>query len=40
MAGDPLLVNGRINRTIATLVRVAPRSLIRAVEKRLGHRKL
>jgi short-subunit dehydrogenase len=40
MAGDPLLVNGRINRTIAALVKVAPRWLIRAVERRLGHRKL
>jgi uncharacterized protein len=40
MAGDPIYVNGGINKTIATLVRVAPRWLIRAVEKRLGHRRL
>lgn len=40
MQGLPIYVNGRINRTIATLVRVAPLWLIRAVEKRLGHRRL
>jgi short-subunit dehydrogenase len=40
MAGTPIYVNGRVNRTIATLVRVAPMSLIRAVERRIGHRKL
>lgn len=40
MQGQPLYVNGRINRTIATLVRVTPQWLIRAIEKRLGHRKL
>ena len=40
MAGVPVHVNGRVNRTIATLVKVAPNWLIRAVERRLGHRKL
>ena len=40
MQGRPICVNGRVNRTIATLVRVAPQWVIRAVEKRLGHRKL
>ena len=40
MAGEPLYVNGPVNRTIAALVKVAPRWLIRAVEQRLGHRKL
>jgi uncharacterized protein len=40
MQGVPIYVNGRINRTIAILVRVTPRWLIRAIEKRLGHRKL
>ena len=39
-AGVPLYINGGVNRTIAVLVRVAPRWLIRAVEKRLGHRSL
>ena len=40
MAGEPLYINGRVNRTIATLVTFAPTWLIRAVERRLGHRKL
>ena len=40
MAGTPIYVNGRVNRTIAALVRVAPMTLIRAVERRIGHRKL
>jgi short-subunit dehydrogenase len=40
MSGEPMLVNGRVNRTIAALVKVAPHWLIRAVERRLGHRKL
>jgi short-subunit dehydrogenase len=40
MRGEPILVNGRVNRTIAVLVKVAPQWLIRAVERRLGHRKL
>jgi len=40
MSGEPILVNGRVNRTIAVLVKVAPQWLIRAVERRLGHRKL
>jgi uncharacterized protein len=40
MAGAPLFINGRLNRTIAVAVKVAPAWLIRAVERRLGHRKL
>jgi uncharacterized protein len=40
MAGEPMCINGRIYRTIAVLVRIAPQWLIRAVDKRLGHRKL
>jgi short-subunit dehydrogenase len=40
MAGVPLYINGRVNRTIATLVKFAPQWLIRSVERRLGHRKL
>jgi uncharacterized protein len=40
MQGVPIYVNGRINRMIAVLVRVVPQWVIRAVERRLGHRKL
>lgn len=40
MAGEPMYVNGGVNRTIAALVKFAPQRLIRAVERRLGHRKL
>ena len=40
MAGTPLYVTGRVNRTIAALVRVAPRWLSRSIEQRIGHRKL
>jgi short-subunit dehydrogenase len=40
MAGAPLHINGRVNRTIAALVKYAPQWLVRSVEKRLGHRKL
>lgn len=40
MAGTPLYINGRVNRTIAALVRFAPRWVIRAIERRIGHRKL
>jgi short-subunit dehydrogenase len=40
MAGTPLYINGRVNRTIAVLVRFAPQWLIRSVERRIGHRKL
>jgi hypothetical protein len=40
MGGIPLYINGRVNRTIAVLVRFAPRWLIRSVERRIGHRKL
>lgn len=40
MAGESLYINGRVNRTIATLVAIAPTWLIRAIERRLGHRKL
>jgi uncharacterized protein len=40
MSGEPILVNGRVNRAIAVLVKVAPQWIIRAVERRLGNRKL
>ena len=40
MEGVPIYVNGRVNRTIAALVRIAPNWLVRAVDGRLGHRKL
>lgn len=40
MEGVPLYVNGRVNRAIAMLVKMTPQWLIRAIEKRLGHRKV
>jgi short-subunit dehydrogenase len=40
MTGDPIYINGRVNRSIAVLVRVAPLWLVRAVERRIGHRTL
>jgi hypothetical protein len=42
MAGTPIYVNGRVNRTIATLVRVIPQWLVRSVSRRFGrtYRKL
>jgi uncharacterized protein len=40
MRGVPVHINGRVNRAIATVVKFAPNWLIRAVERRLGHRKL
>lgn len=39
MRGVPLIVNGRLYRVVVALVRLAPQRLIRAVERRLGHRK-
>ena len=36
MAGTPIYVNGRVNRTIATLVRFIPQSLVRSAGRRLG----
>ena len=40
MAGAPIYINGRVNRSIAALVRFAPGWLIRTIERRIGHRKL
>jgi short-subunit dehydrogenase len=36
MAGIPIYVNGRVNRTFATLVRVLPQRLVEATGRRLG----
>jgi short-subunit dehydrogenase len=40
MAGVPVRVNGRVYRAIVMLVRIAPMWLIRAIDRRLGHRKV
>ena len=42
MAGTPIYVSGRINRTIATLVRFIPQWLVRSISRRVGrtYRKL
>ena len=42
MAGTPIYVNGRVNRTIATLVRFTPEWLVRSISRRVGrtYRKL
>jgi short-subunit dehydrogenase len=36
MAGTPIYINGRVNRTIAALVRIVPQGLVAAVGRRLG----
>jgi uncharacterized protein len=36
MAGTPIYINGRVNRTIALLCRYAPMSLVTAVGRKLG----
>jgi short-subunit dehydrogenase len=36
MAGTPIYINGRVNRTVAMLVRHLPQSLVMAVGRRLG----
>jgi short-subunit dehydrogenase len=36
MAGTPIHVTGRVNRTIATLVRYVPQWLVRSVSRRFG----
>jgi hypothetical protein len=36
MAGTPIYVNGRVNRTVALLVRYLPQSAIRALGRSLG----
>jgi short-subunit dehydrogenase len=42
MAGTPIYVNGRVNRTIAMMVRFIPQWLVRSVSRRFGrtYRKL
>ena len=36
MAGTPLYINGRVNRTIAALVRYLPHSLVQSIGRRVG----
>lgn len=36
MAGDPLVINGRVNRAIATLVRLLPQRLVVGAGRRIG----
>ena len=38
MNGEPVYVNGRINRTIAWLVRVMPQGLVRRISGPAGGR--
>ena len=40
MAGVPLYINGRVYRAITLFVKYSPQWLIKAIERRLGHRKL
>jgi short-subunit dehydrogenase len=36
MAGTPIYINGRVNRTIALLARIVPQSIVGAVGRRFG----
>ena len=36
MAGTPIYINGRVNRTIALLVRYVPQRIVKAIGRRLG----
>jgi short-subunit dehydrogenase len=36
MAGTPIYINGRVNRSIALLVRYVPQSVVKAIGRRLG----
>lgn len=36
MSGTPVYINGRVNRTIALLVRYVPQAIVQAVGRRLG----
>jgi short-subunit dehydrogenase len=36
MAGTPVYINGRVNRTIALLVRYVPQGVVKAIGRRLG----
>jgi uncharacterized protein len=36
MAGTPIYVNGRVNRTIEIMVRYVPQGIVRAIGRRVG----
>jgi short-subunit dehydrogenase len=36
MAGEPMVVTGRVNSAIATLVRILPQRLVAGVGRRIG----
>jgi hypothetical protein len=36
MAGTPIYINGRVNRTIALLVRCVPQWIVKAIGRRFG----
>jgi len=36
MAGTPIYINGRVNRSIALLVRYVPERVVKAIGRRLG----
>ena len=36
MAGTPIYINGRVNRSIALLVRYVPQAVVKAIGRRLG----
>ena len=36
MAGEPLVINGRVNRAIATLIRILPQWLVVGIGRRIG----
>jgi hypothetical protein len=36
MAGTPIYINGRVNRTIAFLVRYLPQGVVKALGRRFG----
>jgi len=40
MSGTPILINGAVNKTIAALVGFTPAPIVKAIERRLGHRKV
>ena len=38
MAGTPIYINGRVNRTIALMVRYVPQRIVKAISRRFGRR--
>ncbi|MGH7553720.1 MAG: SDR family NAD(P)-dependent oxidoreductase [Longimicrobiales bacterium] len=38
MAGTPIYINGRVNRTIALMVRFVPQRIVKAISRRFGRR--